>query len=240
MKKKLMVFAGMLFFVSVSYADWINDAKNESEKLLEPLAGDIGAVLGGGIYGPTKSCGLLGFDLGVRVATTEISDDNPVMTSGDSMGTYWIYASKGIPVLNVDVFARTMQIKMESSDDSIALLGFGVEYNLIKDKLISALPGVSLIAAINTLSVTSIDARTTTIGATVSKKLPFISPYVSVGRDTTEMSIDTGIVTWKPEKSKTRLVAGIELRPLPFVYANLGVSKAGSETGVQLGVGIKN
>lgn len=248
MKKKLMFFAGLLFFVSVSHADWMADAKaravNVAEQQLEPLAGDLGSCLGGGLYGPVKNGGLLGFDIGIRTSFAGISDETKTNINGLKDKSYipagWLYVSKGLPFIGIDVFARLASVKIGSSDESIDLFGVGIEYTIIADKLIKPVPGVSVLAAVNTLSVTGVSARTVSVAATVSKKLPFITPFATFAIDKTEMIINLdSLDSVKPKKTNNRILIGLELRLIPFTYINIAASKVGSETGFQLGLGIK-
>jgi len=249
MKRKLMFFAGLLFFVSVSYADWVDEAKaklaTEAEQALEPLTGDLGSCLGGGLYGPVKNGGLTGFDVGLRTSFAGISGDTKknITTLKDKsyIPAGWLYISKGLPFIGIDVFARVASIKIGSSDESIDLFGAGLEYTVIEDKLIKPVPGVSVLAAVNTLSVTGVAAKTVSVAATVSKKLPFITPFATFAVDKTEMDIDLDdLGNVKPEKTTNRILIGLELRLIPFTYINIAASKAGSETGFQLGLGIKH
>ncbi|MCD6311279.1 MAG: hypothetical protein J7M11_02355, partial [Elusimicrobia bacterium] len=223
----------------VAKADWIGDAKGQAKAALEPLAGDLGAALGGGMYEPVKNGGLLGFDVGIRTSFAGLSNETKTNITSLKDSSYipaaWLYASKGLP-FGIDVFARYASLKIEDSDKSIDLTGVGVQYTLIKDRLIKPIPGVSLLAAVNKLDAPGLDAQTISAAATVSKKLPFITPFVTLAMDKTEMEV----LTVKPEKTQNRILAGIELRLIPFTYFNIAASKSGSETGFQLGIGIKN
>lgn len=243
MKKKLMIFIGMLVFVSVSYADWIGDIKNELTDDLKPLAGDVGAALSGGMAAPCKSGGLFGFNLGLQTSFAGLSQgtkDLKIFTSDTKyFPASWIYVSKGIPG-GVDIFARYMSVKANDSDDALTLLGYGLEYNILKDRMIVPIPGVSLILAVNTLSVTSLDVNTTTLGVKVSKKLPVVTPFISFTSNSTIMEIKTVLGTIKPKKSASTIALGAEFRLIPFTYINIAGSKTGEETGIQIALGIKN
>ncbi len=247
MKNFLAVLTVMIVMAGVARADWISDVKakalTEPNTYLEPLAGDLGAALGGGMYEPVKNGGLFGFDVGIRTSFAGISDKTKTNITSLKDSSYipaaWLYASKGLP-FGIDVFARYASLKIESSAESIDLLGVGVQYTLIKDKLIKPIPGVSLLAAVNKLSAPGLDAQTISLAATASKKLPFITPFVTLAMDKTAMEVATVLGTVNPEKTQSRILAGIELRLIPFTYFNIAASKSGSETGFQLGIGIKN
>jgi len=243
MKKILIVMTAMMLMTGIAKADWISEAKTKTEALLEPLAGDLGAALGGGMYEPVKNGGLFGFDVGIRTSFAGISNKTKAnitqLNDSNYIPAAWLYASKGLP-LGIDVFARYASLKIESSAESIDLLGVGVQYTVISDKLIKPIPGVSLLAAVNNLSAPGLDAQTISAAATVSKKLPFITPFATLAMDKTTMEVVTGLGTVKPEKTQNRILAGIELRLIPFTYFNIAASKSGSDTGFQLGIGIKN
>ncbi|MBA3066333.1 hypothetical protein KJ633_02975 [bacterium] len=239
MKKILVVLTVMVVMAGVARADWIGDAQGKPEAQLVPLAGDLGAALGGGMYEPVKNGGLLGFDIGIRTSFAGISQETKTSITGLKDSSYipavWLYASKGLP-LGIDIFARYASLKMESSAETIDLLGVGVQYTVLKDSLINPIPGVSLLLAVNNLSAPGLDAQTISAAATVSKKLPIITPFATLAMDKTTMEV----LTVKPEKTQARILAGIELRLIPFTYFNIAASKSGSETGFQLGIGIKN
>ena len=251
MKKILVVMTAMMVMTGVAKADWIGQAKDRAlavaEAQLKPLAGDLGAALGGGMYEPVKNGGLLGFDVGIRTSFAGISNNTktniPALNDSSYIPAAWLYASKGLP-LGIDVFGRYASLKIESSAETIDLTGFGIQYTLISDKLIKPIPGLSLLAAVNKLDAPNLDAQTISVAATVSKKLPIITPFVTLAMDKTEMEVAlTGLGlgnTVKPEKTQSRILVGIELRLIPFTYFNIAASKSGSETGFQLGIGIKN
>jgi len=230
----------VFIFAAFLRADWIDDAKTKAESELKPLAGDVGSVLGGGFWSPAKKGGLLGFDVGIQVSASGTSDDNPVFTKNESIGAAWIYISKGIPFTGIDVFLRAMQSEMENSDEKINFFGFGLEYNILKDRVISPVPGISAVLGINALSVTGLDATTTSIGLKASKKLPIITPFVAVASEKTKMEIDAATGgKWEPEETRTRILAGIEFRLIPFTYLDLAFSKTDEVTGFQISAGIK-
>ena len=239
MKNFLMVVA-VLFAAGLARADWISDAKSKTEKELKPLVGDVGAVLGSGFWSPAKKGGLWGFDIALQVAASDVSDDNHVLSSDDTIGASWIYVSKGIPFVSLDVSLRAMQAKMESSEDKINFFGLGLEYNLIKDRVVSPFPGISLLFAANALNASGLDATTATFGAKASKKLPFITPFAALAAEKTKMDVDSVVLgTLKPEESRFRLIAGMEFRLIPFTYLNVAVTKSGKVSGVQIAAGIK-
>jgi len=243
MKKILIVMTALFVTVGALRADWISEAKTLATAQLEPLAGDLGGALGGGMYEPVKNGGLFGFDVGVRTSFAGISNETktniPAFKDSSYLAGVWLYASKGLP-LGIDIFARYASRKIESSNESIDLTGFGVQYTVISDKVIKPVPGVSLLAAVNNFSGPGLDAQTLSMAATVSKKLPIITPFATLAIDKTGMEVASSIGTLKPKKTQSRVLAGIELRLIPFTYFNMAVSKSGSETGFQLGLGIKN
>lgn len=243
MKKILIVLMAMVVVTGVARADWISDAQGQAKEALKPLAGDLGAALGGGMYEPVKNGGLFGFDVGIRTSFAGISNKTKTNIHSLNDSSYipaaWLYVSKGLP-FGIDVFARYASLKIESSDKRIDLTGVGVQYTVIKDKLIKPIPGLSLLAAVNKLDAPNLDAQTISAAATVSKKLPLITPFVTLAMDKTEMEVSFLGSTVKPEKNQNRILAGIELRLIPFTYFNIAASRSGSETGFQLGIGIKN
>ena len=238
--KKILVVIAALFVAALAWADWISDAKIKTEEQLKPLAGDVGSVLGSGFWSPAKKGSLFGFDVGIQLAASGVSRDNPVLSSDDKIGASWIYLSKGIPFVSVNVSLRGMQAKMENSEDKLNFFGLGLEYNLIKDRVISVLPGVSILFEANTLSAPGLNAATETFGAKASKKLPIITPFAALAVEKTGMDIDSVFGNLKPKESRFRMVAGIEFRLIPFTYLNLALTKSGKVLGIQVATGIGN
>jgi len=240
--KVLKIFSLIILFTSISYADWIEEAREKTETELKVLAVDIGKVLGGGFYSPVRGGGLLSFKIGLQVSSTKISEETKnlkIFPEGkESIGLGWIYIGKGIPG-GFDIFLRFSKIDVENSSEKISLFGIGIEYKIVKDRLISLFPGLSILIAGNTFDSTYIDIKTKTIALKLSKKLPVITPFFAVARDKTEMEIDSTIGKLKPEGSSTRFLLGIQIRAIPFTYIDLSLSKVKDETGIDLGFGVK-
>jgi len=100
-------------------------------------------------------------------------------------------------------------------------------------------PGLSVLIARNALDSSFLKVKTTTFAVKASKKLPFITPFIAIARDKTEMEVESLVGTLNPDSSYTRFVLGIEFRLIPFTYINLAFSNVNSNTGFQLGLGVK-
>jgi len=242
MKRISKILIIVFLFSSFSYADWISEARKKSEIELKPLVRDVGASLGGGMYGPVRGGGLFAFNVGIQSSFSKVSEETKALNIFSSDTEYisspWLYLSKGIPG-GFNLFLRIMNLKIEDSDEKLSLFGVGVEYKIIKDAIISPVPGLSVLIARNALDSSFLKVKTTTFAVKASKKLPFITPFIAIARDKTEMEVESLVGTLNPDSSYTRFVLGIEFRLIPFTYINLAFSNVNSNTGFQLGLGVK-
>lgn len=149
---------------------------------------------------------------------------------------------KGLP-FNVDVAIRGMAY------GTFVFYGAGVKWTAFKSFLIG-IPDVALSLVYNQLSATDILSFTSTsLAATVSVGLPIIKPYLTAAYDSGTMSVastllqERGLPISQLEgklSSGTRLEIGLNLQPLPFIYANAcyGMSVYGS-SGFSGSVGLR-
>ena len=239
MKKTFFIAGSFLILSAFSlHADWLDQAKGATETLLEPLTRDIGAVLGGGLYGNTGPRGFPGVDVGLRAAVAKVSEDNTIVAESN-IGGLWALGEVGLPG-GIDIFARGFSVKPADAEQNLTLMGIGVRYNFLKDMVISPIPGLCGIAAVNKISVTDVEFTTLTVGVVASKKILFIAPYAGLALDQTTGKIKNQILgTLEPQTTESRIVAGLQIRPLPLLYLHGGISITGGNTGIEIGAGLR-
>jgi hypothetical protein len=201
---------------------------------LDNFTKDLGALLGGGTYHQGKTLGFPGFDIGIKVPTKKISDDNTIVKSADisNIPLPIAQAEIGLP-LNIDLIAR-----MGSLKDS-TLVGYGLRYGVFQ---MTGLPSISVQAVMTNLDVAAgtnkFKAVNTNVSAVVSYGLTVITPYAGVGFDSTSVEPDSSYAGGlKGTASGTRIEAGINLTLLPFTYLQLGAAVAGGDTNATIGLG---
>ncbi|MDA3793302.1 MAG: hypothetical protein PF545_06595 [Elusimicrobia bacterium] len=237
MKKLILTALSVLLFAGPLSAGWLDDMKLEAEKKLEPVIRDIGAVIGGGQLGPSGTLGFPGAQAGIKAVAASISDDNNLISQN-----YLILPAKsagiGLPG-NISVTCRGMQYKLENTDEPVTWLGISGRYSVIKDKMLSPLPGITAVAGYNRLSVPDIKVHNISLGAVIGKKLPLISPYFGISYDLNKGLIETSAADLEPAYNFMRLAAGVTLKPIPFTYIDLGASMANGNLGYSGGAGIR-
>jgi hypothetical protein len=234
-------------------------AMQNLDEVIDPLLDLFGFYTGGGLYHSGKTHGLGGFDVGVRVITMMISEDQkpdlPFPSSNAVNGGVFrgmelmplplLQVSLGLPG-NLEATGRffTYPLGEDEKEGNITLIGLGVKYGLLQNML---LPRVAVVAAYHYLnvpeefdfgSVNSISAA-----LIVSKGFPFIDLYGGVGVDRNTLEVDLtlppplGPVSKKYEKSNFRGNLGFKLKPFPLLFIHVDYN-FGSVQGFNAGLGL--
>jgi len=234
-------------------------AMQNLEEAIAPLLDMFGFYTGGGLYHSAKIHGLGGFDVGVRIITMMISDDQkpdlPFPNSDEVNGGVFrgmslvplplLQVSVGLPG-NLEATGRffTYPLGEDEKEGNITLIGLGVKYGLIQNIV---LPRVAVVAAYHYLnvpeefdfgSVNSISAA-----LIVSKGFPFIDLYGGIGVDRNNLEVDLvlppplGPVSKKFEKTNFRGNLGIKIKPLPLLFIHADYNFGGVQ-GFNAGLGI--
>jgi hypothetical protein len=186
--------------------------------------------------------------LNVRVYNNIVQPVCPMFTAalqGQSFNYLTIpvlQVEKGLP-FNVDVAVRGMAYGV------FMFYGAGVKWTAFKSFLFGV-PDVALSFFYNSMSAADIlSFNSTSLAATVSVGLPIIKPYVTAAYDSGMLTVadtllrERGIPLSTLEgkfSGGTRLEIGLNLQPLPFIYANAcyGLSVYGN-TGFSGSVGLR-
>ncbi|MBU2567734.1 MAG: hypothetical protein KJ967_03035 [Elusimicrobia bacterium] len=224
---------------ALTVEELLKEMKNYAEnKYLNPLAKDLGGALGSGVYHSGKNLGFPGFDVGVRMSLKNTSKDNIVIqsTAIPVIPLALIQAEIGLPK-KIDLFVRALP----TSD--ISVLGGGIRYTIFS----IGPAGISGMVSYNTANFYQyIEATNYGVNISASVEIPFIKPYIGIGYDINEVKPGSKALQEEPllaglkgTHSGTRMEAGINITPFPFVYLYGSYSIVYEDTGYTLGLGIK-
>jgi len=245
LKKYSFLFLVLLTSLSVrdgfclSYEDI---KKYAEEKYLDPMAKDVGGVLGGGYYHYAKNLGLPGFDIGIRVPVKNISDDDIVLKSTDSKNTIillpLVQVEIGLP-MNFDLIVRGI------SFEKISVFGGAIRYTFFSSKTLLDF-SISGIIGYGSLSHDYMKANTTSANVIASIGIPIVKPYIGFGYDTSTLiagdkakNENPALADLKGEYSGTRFEIGANISPFPFVYLYGAYNYIYGDTGYTFGLGVK-
>ncbi|MGM0568979.1 MAG: DUF6588 family protein [Elusimicrobiota bacterium] len=220
--KTLLSCAFVILTASAARADFLREAlQQEVKNVLTPVVRDIGLGISSGMNTKAGSLSFPGFEASAKSGFISVSSDNELIDS-DYTAAPVLSAEAGLPG-NVDVFMRGMALSL--GGETISILGGGVRYTLIDDSPLLPLPSVSATAGMNRLGTgDNISITATTIGASVSKKLLFITPYAGISYEMLNGEFDTTEAgTLKTEEELVRFNLGTELNPFPAVFVSAGI-----------------
>ena len=234
------------------------NAISNLDAAVDPLLDLFGYYTGGGLYHTAKVHGLGGFDVGIKLVTMMITDDQkpdlPFPNSSEAYGGVFkntdlmplplLQVSVGLPG-NLEATGRFFTYPIGEGEDegNITLVGLGVKYGLVQNIL---LPRVAVVAAYHYLNVPeefdfgSVNSISAALVA--SKGFPFIDVYGGIGVDVNKLEIDLelpglGPVSKKYEKSNFRGNVGLKIKPFPFIFINADYNFGGVQ-GFNVGLGL--
>ncbi len=229
------------------------------DNVVEPLLDLFGFYSGGGLYHTAGIHNFAGFDVGVRVVTMAIKDDqkpplpfpeeNPynggVFRDMTLMPLPLLQASVGLPG-NVEAMGRffTYPIGEGEKEGNITLIGLGAKYGLLQNV---ALPRVSVVAAYHYLTVPDeFDFGNVSCisGAVVVSKslLSIIDVYGGIGIDYSKFEVEFldpnyGKIKKDYTTQNMRYNVGLKIKPFPllFIHADYNFGEA---QGFNAGLGV--
>lgn len=226
MKKPVIVLA-ILFVATLSYAMDIEIVDPSlTQKEFKDFVKEAGYALSFNPMSPAEPLGITGFDVGLEVVMTDISDSE----------SYWkkivdesdidsiipvprLHLQKGLP-LNIDIGAIFAAVP----DSNISLWGIEAKYAILKGTTVT--PALSVRAAFSKLQgVDDIDLSTLSLDALISKGFLMLTPYGGVSAVLVSGSESTDIVRLKDEDEFVyRILGGIQFSPFPLTSINLEVA----------------
>lgn len=225
---------------------------------IEPLLDLFGFYTGGGLFHTADVHGLGGFDVGVRVITMAISDDQkPPLPNADPNfkgGVFRDVSLIPLPLLQVSVGlpgsleanARFFTYPIEEGDakGNITLIGLGVKYGLLQNML---LPRVAVFAGYHYLNVPKDfdfgSANNLSIALLASKNFAIFDVYAGLGYDFTTLKVKLkfpdpiGEVNKEYNTDNFRGNLGIKIKPIPLIFIHADYNFGGVQ-GFNIGLGL--
>ncbi len=230
------------FSAVLDFDELINKLENTYVK---PLAKDVGAVLGGGMFHSGRTLALVpGIDVGFSAsAAMQPSDDDIILKNAigkKPFGLPYIQLSKGLPY-GIDITLRGFP---ESQD--IKLLGAGLKYGIVEKEFAVVKLGLSAMYSYNRLQHSDFKATTNSFAGIFSVKIPVVEPYLGVAIDSTKLETNFSDAELGAVKtnvnvsvSEPRYILGLNFSLVPFTYINVAGTYSVDHYGVDFGLGLK-
>ena len=220
--KKVTVFTGIFFALALFFipgmeanADDIEFQAAITQSQFEDLTRELGSALSHKAVSPAEPLGVLGFDVGIDIAATDIDQGEDYWensTKDDDMSGMLfipkIYVRKGLP-FGIDVGG----FYGKSPDSNIAVWGGEVKYAILSGTV--ATPAVSVRGTYTSLEgVDQLDLSTYGVDLSISKGFLNFTPYGGIGAlwvtsDPTDL--DPGVVLDDEDVTLTKFFAGIRI-----------------------------
>ena len=229
------------------------------DEVVEPLLDLFGFYSGGGLYHTADIHGLLGFDVGIRLVTMMVKNDQkpdlPFPNSDELNGGVFrdmtlmplplLQASVGLPG-NIEATGRFFTYPMgeDEKEGNITLIGLGVKYGLLQNMM---LPRVAIVAAYHYLTVPDEfdfgNVSSFSGAVVVSKGFAIIDFYGGIGIDYNKFEVDfelpppIGKVTKDYTKQNMRYNLGVKIKPFPLLFIHADYN-FGNVQGFNVGLGV--
>jgi len=238
--------------------DAMAQAEANLDEIIDPLLDLFGFYTGGASYHSAKVHGLGGFDVGVRVVTMLVSDDQkPDLPYPGNVGFNGgifrdvtavplpiFQASLGLPG-NLEATGRffTYPLGEGEKKGNVTLVGLGVKYGLLQNLL---LPRVAVVANYHYLTVpTEFDFGTVNSFNTaiiVSKGFLLIDFYGGVGYNWNKLDVEIdlgpiGTLSKEYKKGNWRGNVGVKIKPFPLLFIHADYD-FGPVKGFSAGLGV--
>lgn len=186
---------------------------------------DISTLIGQADFHTGKGVSFPGFDVGASVSTVKTSDGS--FSEDDYQYLPFITAETQIPILGMGVALRG------TSYDDFQSIGGGLKWH---GSL--ALINLSASAFYDRYKTDYYDGNHYSASASASVNVLFLTPYVGVGYDYSEMETKNYLAGHKTDDGVVRYTAGVNFHPLPLVYVYGAYTYTKYNHGFQGGVGI--
>ena len=229
------------------------------DELIDPLLDLFGFYSGGGLYHSADIHGLFGFDVGVRLVTMMVKDDQkpdlPFPTSDELNGGVFrdmtlmplplLQASVGLPG-NIEATGRFFTYPMGEGEKegNITLIGLGVKYGILQNIL---LPRVAIVAAYHYLTVPDEfdfgNVSSFSGAVIVSKGFAIVDFYGGIGIDYNKFEVDFQLqdliedVSKEYTKQNMRYNLGVKIKPFPLLFIHADYN-FGNVQGFNVGLGV--
>lgn len=192
MKKALVSILSRVVWIAAAgaaasaTASSLDSIERLDQTQFDNLARELGAATHYKSVSPSEPMGSLGFDIGLRVSSTDIDGDLfDLASNGDFDGTELIIPSvslhKGL-ILGLDIGASLGVIPGIDA----TLLGAELRYNIVGGNV--AVPSIGIRASHSRMQgVDDLDLHSTALELGISKGILFVTPFAGVGIVSTEL-----------------------------------------------------
>ncbi len=239
MKKILPLICTLAFIAQPATAADITSLGLLGQASFKTLSEDLGSALSYKPVTPAEPLGILGFDVGIVITTTDISRStaflNTVTNSTDSIKTLIVpklHVAKGLP-MNFDIAAFISKVPTTN----ISLWGGEIRYSPLAGGM--AMPAVAVRGALTKLTgVDQLDLDTKSLDVSISKGFLMFTPYAGVGQ-VWVTSTPNGVPSLKEESfSKSKIFIGGNLN-LGLMNIALEGDKTGDAKSGSLKIGLR-
>lgn len=211
--KQWIAAASLTLAAGAAWADDLDNISNLNQTQFENLSKDLTAAFSYKAGAAAEALGVIGFDVGVSVTSTDLEHSDAwrdAMSSGDTMDTLIVpklYVQKGLP-FDIDVGGFYFTVP----DSNIEAWGAEVKYAFISGNV--ALPAVAVRGAFTTLTADDqLDMDTTSVDVSISKSFLILTPYAGVGRVWADSTPTGAPGLQSVDVDETRTFIGVSLQP---------------------------
>ena len=202
-------------------ADDLDNIANLNQAEFEGLSKDLAAAFSYKAGGPAEALGVIGFDVGLAVTSTDLEHSSAwtaAMSTGDTIDTLIVpklYVQKGLP-FDIDVGGYYFSVP----DSNLEAWGGEIKYSIISGNV--ALPAVAVRGAFTNLMATDqLEVKSRSLDVSISKGILMLTPYAGVGRvwaDSKPKGTAAAVLS-SVDISETKSFIGVSLNPLFFNLA---------------------
>lgn len=186
---------------------------------------DLSTMMGMADFHTGRGTTFPGFDVGVSVSAVKTSSDN--FSSEDYFYAPFITAETQLPILGLGVALRGTQY------DGFKSLGGGLKWH---GSL--ALINLSAAAFYDRYGTDYYDGNHYSASASASVNILFLTPYVGIGYDYSELTTKGAFAGEKTDDGVVRYTAGVNFHPLPLFYVYGAYTYTKYSQGFQGGIGL--
>lgn len=237
MKKILPLICTLAFMVQPVAAADITNLGALGQASFKTLSEDLGSALSYKPVTPAEPLGILGFDVGIVVTSTDVSRSAAAFSTatGDTINRLIVpklHVAKGLP-MNFDIAAFISKVPTTN----ISLWGGELRYSPLAGGV--AIPAVAVRGALTKLTgVDQLDLSTKSLDVSISKGFLMFTPYAGVGQVWVTSTPNVGAVLKEESFSKSKIFIGGNLN-LGLMNIALEGDKTGDAKSGNLKIGLR-
>lgn len=236
MKYRLTATLALLATSQLGFAADIDSIQNLAQDEFKSFSKNLSSALSYKAIAPAEPLGLTGFDVGIEVTSTDITNSTifDKAMSGNSFDSFIlpkIHAHKGLP-FGIDIGASYTKVP----GSNISVTGAELRYAVIEGGV--AMPAVAVRGTYSALSgVDQLDFKTKGLEASISKGFLMFTPYAGVGQIWADSKAKVGTLS-KESFQQSKMFVGVNVN---FGLMNIAVEgdKTGDATSYSAKVGLR-